>query len=216
MPHGEPPGLREYSVLGSEEDLRRVARRCFQNHEVKWGETMNVHRLKTPLHEATVRALNVGDVVYLSGKLFTMRDMAHLRALELLRRGNKLPFDLRGEVVYHCGPLLRGTDVISAGPTTSMRMEGMEAELIGLTGLRGIVGKGRMGGRTAEALKKFGTVYMEFPGGAGALAAKAIRRIKEVYWRDLGDPEAVWVMEVEDFGPCIVTMDSKEKGFKRS
>lgn len=176
---------------------------------------MNVHRLKTPLHEAAVRALNVGDVVYLSGRLFTMRDMAHLKALELMRRGDKLPFDLKGEVIYHCGPLLKGADVISAGPTTSMRMEGMEAELIGLTGLRGIVGKGRMGERTEEALRKFGAVYMEFPGGAGALAAKAIRGIKEVYWRDLGDPEAVWVMEVEEFGPCIVTMDSKGGVFRR-
>lgn len=175
---------------------------------------MKMHRLKTPLDEVTVRELNVGDVVHLSGRLFTMRDMAHLRALELLTRGDKLPFELKGEVIYHCGPLVRGMEVISAGPTTSMRMERMEAELIRLTGLRGIVGKGRMGERTADALKNFGAVYMEFPGGAGALAAKAIKRINGVYWKDLGEPEAVWEMEVEDFGPCIVTMDSKGGAFK--
>ncbi|MDH5811682.1 MAG: FumA C-terminus/TtdB family hydratase beta subunit [Candidatus Methanomethylicaceae archaeon] len=176
---------------------------------------MEIYRLKTPLDEVTVRALNIGDVVYLSGKLFTMRDMAHLRALELLRKGDKLPFELKGEVIYHCGPLVRGKKVVSAGPTTSMRMERMEAELIRLTGVRGIVGKGRMGERTAEALKEFGAAYMEFPGGAGALAAKAIKEINKVYWKDLGDPEAVWEMEVENFGPCVVTMDSKGEILKR-
>lgn len=177
---------------------------------------MRVHRLDTPLDESAVRKLSVGDVVYLSGMVFTMRDMAHIRALEILSRGESLPFDLKGEIIYHCGPLVRGSEVISAGPTTSMRMEGMEAELIRLTGLKGIVGKGRMGEKTAEALKKFCAVYMEFPGGAGALAAKAIRAIKGVYWRELGDPEAVWILEVMDFGPCIVTMDPKGEVFKRA
>jgi tartrate/fumarate subfamily iron-sulfur-dependent hydro-lyase beta chain len=176
---------------------------------------VNVRRLRTPLREEEIRSLRVGDVVYLSGTLYTMRDMAHVRALEVLRRGEKLPFDLRGEVIYHCGPLLKGEEVISAGPTTSMRMEGMEAELIRLTGLRGIIGKGGMGEKTAEALKKFGAVYMEVPGGAGALAARAINRVKEVHWRDLGDPEAVWLIEVEEFGPCVVTMDSSGEVFRK-
>lgn len=176
---------------------------------------MNVHRLRTPLSEECVRSINVGDVIYLSGYLFTMRDMAHIRAIELLRKYRKLPFELKGEVIYHCGPLLRGAEVISAGPTTSMRMESIEAELIRLTGVKGIIGKGGMGERTAEALKKFGAIYMEFPGGAGALAAKAIRNVKGVYWEDLGDPEAVWVLEVEGFGPCIVTIDSKGGTIRR-
>ncbi|MCX8182443.1 MAG: FumA C-terminus/TtdB family hydratase beta subunit [Candidatus Methanomethyliaceae archaeon] len=183
--------------------------------EVKMPDLCSsIFKLKTPLSEEDSMSLNVGDIVYLSGILYTMRDMAHVRALELLRRRDKLPFDLRGEVIYHCGPLLKVGEVISAGPTTSMRIEGMEAELIELTGLRGIVGKGGMGERTAGALRRFGAVYMEFPGGAGALAAKAIKRVRDVYWRDLGDPEAVWVLEVEDFGPCIVTMDSKGGNFR--
>lgn len=171
--------------------------------------------MNTEFDEKTVRKLRVGDVVYLSGTLFTMRDMAHLRALDILKAGKRLPFDIKNKVIYHCGPLVRGMEVISAGPTTSMRMDCMEAELIRLTGLRGIIGKGGMGRKTAEALKKFGAVYMEYPGGAGALAAKAIVGVKGVYWKELGDPEAVWILEVRDFGPCFVTMDFQGGIFRK-
>jgi len=167
-----------------------------------------VHRLGTRLKDEDVRGLRVGDVVYFSGELYTMRDMAHLRAVEILRDKGRLPFDLRGKVIYHCGPLVRGRKVISAGPTTSMRMERTEPEIIHLSGLRGIVGKGGMGRGTLEALRKFGVVYLEYPGGVGALAARSSKGVKKAYWRDLGDPEAVWVIAVEDFGPCFVTMDA--------
>ncbi|MCC6013223.1 MAG: FumA C-terminus/TtdB family hydratase beta subunit [Candidatus Verstraetearchaeota archaeon] len=170
---------------------------------------MKIWKLSTILNDEVIEKLNIGDIVYFSGILFTMRDMAHLRAVELLRRGEELPFDLRNKIIYHCGPLLKGLKVVSAGPTTSMRMEELEEELIKFTGLKGIIGKGGMGEKTLNALKKYHCVYMEFPGGAGALAAKRIKSIKEVYWKDLGDPEAVWVLEVEDFGPCFITMDSK-------
>ncbi|MGQ9759704.1 MAG: FumA C-terminus/TtdB family hydratase beta subunit [Candidatus Methanomethylicaceae archaeon] len=176
---------------------------------------MKCYRLNTPLDERTVRGLGVGDVVYLSGTLFTMRDMAHMKALEVLNSGKELPFDLTNEVIYHCGPLVRGMEVISAGPTTSMRMDRMEADLIRLTGIRGVVGKGGMGGSTSEALKKFGAVYMEYTGGAGALAAKAITGVKGVYWKELGDPEAVWILEVRDFGPCFVTMDAQGRTLRK-
>jgi fumarate hydratase subunit beta len=165
-------------------------------------------RLSTRITESEARGLRVGERVFLTGELFTMRDMAHLRALELLRSGKQLPFQLDGRVIYHCGPLVKGRKVVSAGPTTSIRMERSEAELISRSGLRGIVGKGGMGAGTAVALMDCGAVYMEYPGGAGALAAKATRGIKGVHWRDLGDPEAVWVIAVEDFGPCFVSMDS--------
>jgi fumarate hydratase subunit beta len=167
-----------------------------------------VHRLGTSLMDGDVKRLRVGDVAYLSGELYTMRDMAHMRAIEILRGKERLPFDLRGRVVYHCGPIVRGREVISAGPTTSMRMESMEPDLIRLSGLKGIVGKGGMGTGTLEALRKFGVVYLEYPGGVGALAARDSKGVKEVYWKDLGDPEAVWVITVEDFGPCFVTMDA--------
>jgi fumarate hydratase subunit beta len=183
-----------------------------QDLEVK---VLGSYRLRTVLEEADVRQLRVGDVAYLSGAVFTMRDMAHLRALELLRRGEKLPFELKGGVIYHCGPLIKGDVVVSAGPTTSMRMERSEPDLIGLTGLRGIIGKGGMGNGTREALKKHGAVYLEYPGGAGALAARSAKRILGVYWKDLGEPEAVWVIEVADFGPCFVTMDSNGETLRK-
>ncbi len=165
-------------------------------------------RIPTRISESIARGLRVGERVYLTGELLTMRDMAHVRALELLRSGEKLPFSLEGRFIYHCGPLVKGEEVISAGPTTSMRMERSEAELIRRSGLRGIVGKGGMGQATAAALDDCGAVYLEYPGGAGALAAKAMRGIRGVHWRDLGDPEAVWVIAVEEFGPCFVSMDS--------
>lgn len=167
-----------------------------------------VHRLSTRITEREARRLRVGERVFLTGELLTMRDMAHLRAVETIRSGKELPFRLEGGFIYHCGPLIKGTTVVSAGPTTSMRMERSEAELIRKSGLRGVVGKGGMGASTAAALKDCGAVYLEYPGGAGALAAKSTRGVKGVYWRDLGDPEAVWVIAVEDFGPCFVSMDS--------
>lgn len=145
---------------------------------------MGSYRLRTMLEEADVRRLRVGDVAYFSGVVFTMRDRAHLRALELLRRGEKLPFELKGGVIYHCGPLVKGDAVVSAGPTTSMRMERSEPDLIGFTGLRGIIGKGGMGNSTREALKKHCALYLEYPGGAGALAARAVKRILGVHWKD--------------------------------
>lgn len=169
---------------------------------------MRIFDMSTIFNEENVKRLRVGDVVFLTGTILTMRDMAHIRALNILRSGGKLPFELKNRVIYHCGPLIKDNKVISAGPTTSMRMELLEGELIALTGLRGIIGKGGMGENTRKALKEYGAVYMEFPGGAGALAAKAILNIREVYWEDLGEPEAVWVLEVKNFGPCFVTMDS--------
>ncbi len=165
-------------------------------------------KLGTDLSEGQVLELAAGDVVYLTGRLYTMRDQAHLKALQLLRAGSELPFDLKGGTIYHCGPLVKGDRVVSAGPTTSMRMERSEPEIIGRTGIRAIVGKGGMGPRTVEALVKNKAVYMEYPGGVGALAARSSGRVKKVFWRELGDPEAVWEIPVKDFGPCFVTMDA--------
>jgi fumarate hydratase subunit beta len=165
-------------------------------------------RLGTELSEGQVLELAAGDVVYLTGRLYTMRDQAHLKALQLLRSGIELPFDLKGGTIYHCGPLMRGDTVVSAGPTTSMRMERSEPEVIARTGLRAIVGKGGMGQKTAEALVENRAVYMEYPGGVGALAARASGKVRRVFWRELGDPEAVWEIPVKDFGPCFVTMDA--------
>ncbi|MDT7867133.1 MAG: FumA C-terminus/TtdB family hydratase beta subunit [Acidianus sp.] len=170
--------------------------------------------LRTPLSDSDVERLRIGDIVYLSGTVVTARDEAHELALEILRSGGQLPVDLRGLALYHCGPVaVKRPDgswkVIAAGPTTSMRMESVEPEFIERTGVKMIIGKGGMGPRTAEAMRKFKAVYAVFTGGAGALAAEAIKSVKAVHWLDkLGMAEAMWVFEVEEFGPLTITIDS--------
>jgi fumarate hydratase subunit beta len=168
--------------------------------------------LKTPLSKEDILKLRAGDIVYITGEMFTARDEAHLRALEFIKEGKELPVDFNGAVVYHCGPLVKRKGdswaVISAGPTTSARMNKTTKELLNFVDVIAIVGKGGMD--IAEELKGKG-VYLAYTGGAGALAAKAIKRVKDVHWLDLGMPEAVWVFEVERFGPCIVTIDAHGK-----
>jgi fumarate hydratase subunit beta len=168
--------------------------------------------LKTPLSKDDILKLRAGDIVYISGEMFTARDEAHLRALEFIKEGKELPVDFNGAVVYHCGPLVKREGdiwaVISAGPTTSARMNKTTKEILNFVDVIAIVGKGGMD--IAEELKGKG-VYLAYTGGAGALAAKAIKRVKSVHWLDLGMPEAVWVFEVERFGPCIVTIDAHGK-----
>ncbi len=176
------------------------------------------YRLRTPLSREDVERLRVGDIVYLSGLVFTARDEAHKKILEELEAGRSLPFNPEGLALYHCGPVARRRngewEIIAAGPTTSMRMESVEAEFIEKTGVRMIIGKGGMGPRTAEAMKRHKAVYTVFTGGAGALAAEAIKRVVDVYWLDeLGIPEAVWLLEVEDLGPLIVTIDTTGRNF---
>lgn len=166
-----------------------------------------------------MRKLRVGDIVYLSGVVVSARDAAHKKILGLLEKGEKLPIDLRGLALYHVGPVARrkedgSWEVIAAGPTTSARMEAVEADFIAKTGIRMIIGKGGMGKRTAEACKRYGAVYAVFTGGAAVLAAKAIKKVIDVYWLDeLGMAEAMWVFEVEDFGPLVVTIDSTGRNF---
>ncbi len=164
--------------------------------------------LRTPIPEEEIRALRAGDVIHVSGVLFTARDEAHK---VLLERG--APFPLEGLVLFHCGPVVRKRDdtweVIAAGPTTSMRMESLEPEFLRKFKPRVIVGKGGMGEGTLKALAEVGAVYCHFTGGAGALAAQRIKGVREVHYLDeLGIPEAVWVFEVERFGPLVVAMDS--------
>jgi fumarate hydratase subunit beta len=173
---------------------------------------MAEYRLKTPISELDIRKLRVGDVLYISGSVFTARDAAHERMLEYHKMEKKLPIKTYGLVLFHCGPIVRETDgkyeVVAAGPTTSSRMEMFEDALIENFGIRIVIGKGGMGSRTLDAMKKFGAVYCSFTGGAGALAAKAVKKVKKVEWLDLGAPEAIWTLEVQDFGPLIVTVDS--------
>jgi len=174
---------------------------------------MAEYYLKTPLSEEDVRKLKAGDVVYISGRIFTARDSAHRKMLELAKKGEELPFDPRGLLVYHVGPVVRKEDkkwkIIAAGPTTSARMEALEADFIKTFGIRGVIGKGGMFEKTTKACQEFGAFYGAFVGGAAILAAKAIEEVEDVFWLDeLGVPEAVWLLKVNKFGPLTVAIDS--------
>lgn len=142
-----------------------------------------------------------------------MRDQAHKRYVEYKKSGKFVPIDLNGSVIFHCGPLVRREEkawvVLVAGPTTSKRMEPFTADLLKLSRVRVIVGKGGMGRLTLRALKKYGAVYCDFTGGAGVLAARSIKKVLDVKWLDLGLPEAVWFLEVKKFGPLIVSMNTE-------
>jgi fumarate hydratase subunit beta len=173
---------------------------------------MTVYNLKTPVDEADVRKLKIRDVLYLSGLIVTARDQTHKRIIEYVNARKPLPVNFEGLAVYHCGPLavMKGAEwrIIAAGPTTSARMEPMEAEFIERLKPRIIIGKGGMGERTTRAAEKFGAVYCNFTGGAAVLAAEKVKRVRAVEWLDLGLPEALWMLEVEDFGPLTVAIDS--------
>ena len=121
---------------------------------------------------------------------------------------------MRGGVVYHCGPLVkktpRGRKIVSAGPTTSARLDRMQAEFVRRTGVRALVGKGGLGEEVAAELARLGCVYLAFTGGAAVLAAQSIKKVERVLWQDLGAAEALWVLRVRDFGPLVVAVDTKE------
>ncbi|MFH1789107.1 MAG: FumA C-terminus/TtdB family hydratase beta subunit [Candidatus Altiarchaeota archaeon] len=169
-------------------------------------------RLRTPLSSKDVKSLNVGDIVYLSGSVYTARDKAHKRIQSFMRGGKKLPFELEGAVVYHCGPLVRKDGgswrIVSAGPTTSARMDELAPEIIEAYGIKAVIGKGGMDENVLASLKKTCCVYLAYTGGAGALAASRITGVEDVFWIELSTPEAVWKLRVEDFGPLVVAMDA--------
>jgi fumarate hydratase subunit beta len=173
---------------------------------------MAVYKFKTPISEEEIRKLRVNDVLYVSGTMFTARDQAHKRALEYFKQGRPLPLRLEGLAVFHCGPIVKKKEdrwtIVAAGPTTSTRMEIFEDEFIKNFRVRVVIGKGGMGKRTTEAMAKYGAVYGAFTGGAAILAAKAIKSVKNVEWLDLGMPEAMWILEVEEFGPLAIAIDS--------
>ena len=168
-------------------------------------------KLKTPCDEALVRSLKVGDAVEISGTLFTGRDAVH----KYLHEGGKLPagVNLRNGILYHCGPVVMKDEsgnwkVTAAGPTTSIREEPYQGQIIKEFGLRGVIGKGGMGDRTLAACKESGCVYLHAVGGAAQVLAECIKSVRNVYMMEkFGAPEAIWELEVEGF-PCVVTMDA--------
>lgn len=165
--------------------------------------------LTTPIKEEDIRDLKVGDIVYLSGRMVTCRDVAHRRVIE---EGLELPVDVKDMAILHAGPIISEKDgeyeMISVGPTTSMRMEKFEKQFIEKTGVRVIIGKGGMGKNTEEGCKEFKAIHVVIPAGNAVWAATRVMRIVDAQWKDLGMPETLWVCDVEEFGPLIVSIDS--------
>lgn len=167
--------------------------------------------LRTPLSSDDVRALKAGDIVSLTGRVVTGRDRIHKYLVDRKPRNPELPFDLSGGVLYHCGPVVKISGdayrVLSAGPTTSMRVDLYEPEVIRNYGLRVIIGKGGMGPGTLRALKEHSCIYMQTFGGAAVYLADKIKAVPAVWKLDeFGPAEAMWLFEVVDF-PAVVTMD---------
>jgi fumarate hydratase class I len=169
--------------------------------------------LQTPLTEPQVRALKVGDVVLVSGRVYTGRDAVHAHLMK-----HDPPVDLRGSIIYHCGPVVAkdggGWRVTAAGPTTSIREEPYQADIITRYGVRAVIGKGGMGAKTLAALKDAGAVYLNAIGGAAQFYARAITKVEGVSLIEFGTPEAMWHLQVESF-PAIVTMDAHGNSLHR-
>ncbi len=168
-------------------------------------------QLRTPVSESAIRALKVGDEVAITGQLFTGRDAVH----KFLHEGGQLPAGVRlaGGILYHCGPVIIKDPqgqwrCVAAGPTTSIREEPYQAQIIRDFGLRAVIGKGGMGERTLTACKEHGCVYLHAIGGAAQVLAECIQRVPHVYMMEqFGAPEAIWEFEVVNF-PAVVTMDA--------
>jgi fumarate hydratase subunit beta len=165
------------------------------------------YHLTTPLDNETVMSLHAGDIVYLSGVIYTARDAAHKRLVDLLDAGEKLPFDIEGATIYFVGPTppKPGDPIGSAGPTTSYRMDSYSPRLIA-EGLKGMIGKGKRNKDVTDACQEYKAVYFGATGGAGALLGKQIKKAEVIAYPELG-PEAVRRLEVEDF-PVTVINDS--------
>lgn len=169
--------------------------------------------LTTPVSEEDLKDIHIGDVIYLNGHIVTCRDVAHRRLIEYNR---ELPVDIRGGAIFHAGPIVRqieGTEdqyeMVSVGPTTSMRMEKFEKEFIEKTGVRIIVGKGGMKENTEAGCREYGAIHCVFPAGCAVIAASTVEEIEEAHWKDLGMPETLWVCRVKEFGPLIVSIDAE-------
>ena len=162
--------------------------------------------LKVPLSDSDIADLKAGEQILLSGTIYTARDAAHKRMVEALDRGEPLPLDIKGQVIYYVGPTPAkpGQVIGSAGPTTSSRMDVYTLRLLN-EGLKGMIGKGKRSAEVVEAITKNRAVYFAAAGGAGALLSKKIKKAEVVAYVDLG-PEAIYRLEVEEF-PVIVVND---------
>ena len=166
-------------------------------------------KLNVPITSESLNELNAGDVVYLTGNILTARDQAHKRIIE-----QGAPLDIEGAAIFHAGPIIKenddGYEMVAIGPTTSMRMNPYESDVLDM-GPKIIIGKGGMDDTVREALVRNNAIYVVATGGCAALYVDAVEEIESVDWLDLGMPEAMWNLKVNDFGPLIVAMDSNGK-----
>lgn len=184
-----------------------------------------MRELTLPLTEDTIRSLDVGDALALSGVMITGRDAAHKWMVDTFIKHSREPQGddlqvyqairplLEGGAIYHCGPVVAGLDTqeyrfVAAGPTTSSREEPYQGDVMRHFKVRGVIGKGGMGPKTLAACQEVPGVYLHAIGGAASLIAQTVTRVLGVYKLDFGVPEAMWVIEVKDF-PAVVTMDAK-------
>jgi fumarate hydratase subunit beta len=176
-------------------------------------------RIVTPLTDEVVASLHTGDKVLITGVIYTARDAAHKRLIELIKKGEELPFDIQGQIIYYVGPTppKPGKPIGSAGPTTSGRMDTYAPYQIE-RGLKGMIGKGQRSQAVRDAMKKYKAVYLGATGGAGALLSKHIKKSEVIAFADLG-PEAIRRLEVEDFPVRVIDDiyggDLYEEGVKR-
>ena len=171
--------------------------------------------LITPVSAEDIRDIHAGDIIWLDGHIATGRDSVHARVVD---EGLEMPVDIRDGALLHAGPIVRersdgSYEMISVGPTTSMRMERFERDFIKKTGVRVIVGKGGMKDDTSEGCKEYGAIHCVFPAGNAVLAACCVEEIESVDWLDLGMPEAVWNCRVKEFGPLIVSIDTNGRNY---
>ncbi len=164
-------------------------------------------KINVPIKDESIADLKIGDVISLTGNILTARDQAHKRILE-----KGAPRDIEGAAIFHAGPIIKKEDekykMVAIGPTTSMRMNPYQSDVIAM-GAKIVIGKGGMDDSVREALVENESVYVVATGGCAALYVDAVEEIESVDWLDLGMPEAIWNLKVKDFGPLIVAMDSE-------
>lgn len=173
--------------------------------------------LITPVTDEDLKDIHTGDIVYVSGELTACRDSAHKRVTE---DGVTFPVNMDGGVLFHAGPIVRKKDdgryeIVSVGPTTSMRMEKFEYDFVRITGTKVIIGKGGMKDKTERACREFGAIHCVTPAGCAVTGASAVEEVISADWLDLGMPEAVWHCRVREFGPLIVTIDTYGNNYFR-
>lgn len=171
--------------------------------------------LVTPITDEDIQDIHIGDIIYLTGEMTACRDSAHKRTVE---DGVAFPVSMEGCALFHAGPIVRKTDddryeIVSVGPTTSMRMEKYEYDFVKITGVKVIIGKGGMKENTERACREFGAIHCVTPAGCAVTGASAVEEIVRAEWLDLGMPEAVWNCRVKEFGPLIVSIDTQGSNY---